>query len=110
METSVFDITFIHVLYVTGGFTPMPGLTFDLLRDFRRLAVKQLLGRITGSAEQITYMNGALPVQLIENFNNALSDGIKLTAYHAHRELLYSMAAFLDIEFDIPFPGMPHGM
>lgn len=84
----------------------MSGLTFDLLRDFRKLAVNQLLGRITGSAEQITYMNGALPVQIIDNFENALNDGIKLTAYHAHRELLYSMAAFLDIQFDIPFPGM----
>lgn len=103
------DLHCVCCVLCAGGFTPLPGLTFDLLRDFRRLAVNQLLGRIVGNEEQITYMNGALPQQLIANFDAAIDGGIKLTAYHAHRELLYSLAAFLDIQYDIPFPGMPRG-
>lgn len=100
------DITDAMVFDYMSNFTPMNNLTFDLLKQFRTLAVKQLFGRIIGNKQQITYMNGALPQQLIDNFNNAMQGGIKLLAYHAHRELLYSIGAFLDIEYNVDFPGL----
>src|SRR5262249_46243763 len=77
------------------------------------------LGRIIGTQEQITYMNGELPERLVGNFERAVAlqgpadykkkKPLKMYAYHGHREMMYALGAFLGIEYDIKFPGLPKG-
>lgn len=76
----------------------------------RELAVRQLLGRIAGTEEQMIYMNGDLPKHMIRLFEQQRSGKNRVTAYHAHRELLYTLAGMFGIEFDVSnWHGFPKG-
>jgi len=103
------DITDALMFDYQESFVPIPGLTLTDFEAFRKLAVTQLLGRIVGTPEQRTYMNGQLPDTLLSNFRAAVNGGVKFYAYHGHREMLYSFASFIGLEFNIPFPGLPVG-
>jgi len=119
------DITDAWTFDMIEGFPPVPGLNYSTLLDFRQLAIKQLLGRILGTPEQVTYLNGQLPERLVANFEKSIwsqgpvvraalsphktSPSLKFYAYHGHREMMYALGAFLGIEFDIDFPGLPKG-
>ena len=48
-------------------FPPLAGLTIDQLLQFRTYAIAQLIGRILGTDEQVTYMNGDLPVSCYDH-------------------------------------------
>lgn len=103
------DITDALMFDYQEHFIPLPGLTLSEFEQFRRVAITQLLGRIVGTSEQRTYMNGELPDTLINNMRGSLQDGgLRLIAYHGHREMMYAIAAFFGIDFKIPFPGLPH--
>ena len=112
------DITDAWTFDMIEGFPPQKGLNYSSLLEFRTMAVTQLLGRIIGTEEQITYMNGQLPERLIDNFNTAIvnqgpkpvsTHHLKMYAYHGHREMMYALGAFLGIDYDIKFSGLPKG-
>jgi len=110
------DITDAWAFDMIEGFTPQEGINVTSLLEFRTVAVKQLFGRIIGTEEQITYMNGELPERLVENFNRVISHqgpaglkSLKLYAYHGHREMMYALAAFLGIHYNIEYPSLPKG-
>lgn len=112
------DITDAWTFDMIEGFPPQEGLNYSSLLEFRTMAVDQLLGRIIGTEEQITYMNGQLPERMVTNFQTAITNQgpnpasthrLKMYAYHGHREMMYALGAFLGIDFDIKFPGLPKG-
>ena len=110
-------------------FPPLSGLTIEQLLQFRTYAVAQLVGRILGTAEQVTYMNGDLPISMLRSFQALIDqhDGssgssrthsadvdrevkpLRFIAYHGHREMMYALAAFFDIRFNISYPALPLG-
>lgn len=112
------DITDAWTFDMIEGFTMQPGLNVTTLLQFRELAVAQLLGRIVGTDEQITYMNGALPERMVDNFLFAVwnqgpardrARALKMYLYHGHREMTYALGALLGLDFDIDFPALPKG-
>ena len=112
------DITDAWTFDMIEGFQMQPGLNVSALLQFRRLAVTQLLGRIIGTDEQLTYMNGALPERMLDNFLFSVwnqgpqrdrARALKMFLYHGHREMTYALAAMLGIHFDIKFPALPKG-
>jgi hypothetical protein len=95
-------------------------LDSDKLLHLRTLAVQILFGRLYNSSEQITYMNGDLPNTMLDEFDLNLeyfrnqsaprsTEAKKMIAYHGHREMLYAIAAFFDIRYNISFPELPVG-
>ena len=118
---AVKDITDNWTFDFIEHFPPLPGLTLPSLLEFRSFAVQQLIGRILGTAEQVTYMNGDLPLSMLRSFK-ALIDHrthhltthttvppLKFIAYHGHREMMYALAAFFDIRYNITYPALPLG-
>jgi len=112
------DITDAWTFDMIEGFQMQPGINVTSLLEFRTLAVKQLLGRILGTDEQITYLNGELPERMLDNFlfsvwnqgpEHVADFALKMYAYHGHREMIYALAALLGIDFDIEFPALPKG-
>lgn len=112
------DITDAWTFDMIEGFQMQPGLNVSALLQFRSLAVAQLLGRIIGTDEQRTYMNGALPERMLDNFLFSVwnqgpqrdrARALKMFLYHGHREMTYALAAMLGINFDIKFPALPKG-
>ena len=120
------DITDMWTFDFIEHFPPLPGLTLDQLLQFRTYAIAQLIGRILGTDEQVTYMNGDLPVSMLRSFQALIDqhDGthssshshvhhadierevkqLRFIAYHGHREMIYALAAFFDIRFNITYP------
>ncbi len=63
-----------------------PPLSAELL-ELRTLAVDQIFGRIVGTPQQVTYLNGDLPIQMIHNIKHTMDGGVRFFAYHGHREV-----------------------
>ena len=110
-------------------FQPLAGLTIEQLLQFRTYAIQQLIGRILGTDEQVTYMNGDLPMSMLRSFQALIdqhegTEGsshahaadidravkpLRFIAYHGHREMMYALAAFFNIRFNITYPALPLG-
>jgi len=110
-------------------FPPLAGLTIEQLLQFRTYAIAQLIGRILGTEEQVTYMNGDLPVSMLRSFQALIDQReggrsdkhahsadidrevkpLRFIAYHGHREMMYAAAAFFDMRFNITYPALPLG-
>lgn len=104
------DITDAWTFDYISGFPFIEGLTEEKLLHYRTFAVEQLIGRILGTDEQITYLNGQLPEVMLSNLqNNLVGRGLKFYAYHGHREMLYAVGKFFEIDFNIKFPALPKG-
>jgi len=86
----------------------------SLYEDSRRLALRQLYGRLLSKPEQHTYMVGEFPGKILKTFNDVLNNdprGVKMFGYHGHRELLYALAKFFDISFEFDMAGFQeHGI
>ena len=120
------DITDSWTFDFIEHFPPVPGLTLETLLQFRAFAVQQLIGRILGTEEQVTYLNGDLPASMLGSFEAAVSQHrhnaseaaegeaaavrpLKFIAYHGHREMMYALAAYFDIRYNITYPALPLG-
>ena len=126
---AVKDITDNWTFDFIEHFPPLSGLTIQQLLQFRTYAIAQLIGRILGTEEQVTYMNGDLPISMVRSFQALIDqhDGskssrhayaadtdrevrpLRFIAYHGHREMMYALAAFFDIRFNITYPALPLG-
>ena len=119
---AVKDITDNWTFDFIEHFPPLPGLSLSTLLQFRQYAVQQLIGRILGTPEQVTYLNGDLPLSMLRSFKALIQhreDGaaqsaagvkpLRFIAYHGHREMMYALAAFFDIRYNITYPALPLG-
>ena len=121
---AVKDITDNWTFDFIEQFPPLDGLTLEQLLQFRQYAIAQLLGRILGTEEQVTYMNGDLPVSMVRSFRALIEQRegstdtadverdvkpLRFIAYHGHREMIYAAAAFFGLRFNISYPALPLG-
>ena len=121
---AVKDITDEWTFDFIEHFPPLPGLSLSTLLQFRAYAVQQLIGRILGTPEQVTYMNGDLPLSMLRSFTALIHHHahpsspssspsspapLRFLAYHGHREMMYALAAFFDIRYNITYPALPLG-
>ena len=95
----------------------MPGLGDADWTTIRDLAFRLFFSHFFSRDDQVVDMSCKLPSRILQNFDSVLNGlpnkARKLFAYHTHRDMLYSFAAFFGISFDGPgvthVPGVPQG-
>ncbi len=108
------DVTDLLVADRDESFDSMQGITKESLTRFESLAQQLLQSRLFGTTEQIVYVSGELPHEIVRNLYAGVratlasstaagvsaSPYFRFYSYHAHREMMYSIAHFFQIPIE----------